>query len=92
MQPARRLTHHPAWGVVQGKPMEFSVLKVTARGHLLLTSPDNRPVERMPLFLRGKKVAFVFDTIGRVNAPLYLAKPEGEAPSDWEGKKLSSVR
>lgn len=72
--------------------MEFHVLKFTPRGNLLLSCGTPRPVERMPLFLRGKKVAFVFDTIGKVRDPLYLAHPEGVPGESLVGKKLTSER
>ena len=72
--------------------MDFVVLKHTARKNLLLSSQEARPVERMPLYYRGEKVAFVFDSIGKVSSPLYLARPEGEAPENLVGKTLRSNR
>ncbi|MBU1197243.1 hypothetical protein KJ765_01895 [Candidatus Micrarchaeota archaeon] len=72
--------------------MKFLVLKQTARGNLLLQSSESKGIERMPLFYRGKKVAFVFDTIGRVSNPLYLACAEGERIEKIVGKTLRSDR
>lgn len=56
--------------------MEFTVLKATASGNLLLKSRENEPVgRRMRLFLGNKAAAVVFETIGPVADPLYLAEP-----------------
>jgi len=57
--------------------MEFTVLKATATGNLLLESVSGEPVEgRRKLFLGRKEAAVVFETIGSVSAPLYLAEPK----------------
>ncbi|MFH1200018.1 MAG: hypothetical protein V1708_03040 [Candidatus Micrarchaeota archaeon] len=71
--------------------MEFTVLKLTANGNLLLRGSEPRGVSGMDLFEAGKKAATVFDTIGRVESPLYLAKPHVDAKS-LVGKALGSVR
>ena len=73
------------------KRMEFTVLKNTANGNLLLSAGEPRGVSGMDLFAGGKKVARVFDTIGSVESPLYLAKPAAEGKG-LVGKKISSVR
>jgi hypothetical protein len=67
--------------------MFFKVLLETNKGNLLLSSDSKKPVERASLFLNGKKVAEVFETIGRVESPLYLARPLAK---NLKGKELSS--
>ena len=57
--------------------MEFTVVKKTANGNLLLTSKiEGKPlgIERMHLYRARKKVATVFDTIASIDKPFYLAK------------------
>ncbi len=71
--------------------MEFKVLKRTANGNLLLTAGEPRGVSGMDLFAGGRKAARVFDTVGSVENPFYLAKPVSEG-RDLVGKTLSSVR
>ncbi|MEK6953408.1 MAG: hypothetical protein AABX01_00245 [Candidatus Micrarchaeota archaeon] len=68
--------------------MKFKTLNATANGNLLLTSKEAKPVGRkMQLFLNGKFVGDIFDTIGRVDRPFYLAKPKGD-PKLLVGKEL----
>ncbi len=70
--------------------MEFVVVKETANGILLKPEGHEKPVKtRCPVFLRGKKVAVITETIGRVKKPFYLAKPEKKG---LVGKKVSSKR
>jgi|GEM_PF-1434876 hypothetical protein len=69
--------------------MFFRVLLETRKGNLLLSSDSGKPVERSPLFLEGVKVAEVFETIGRVGEPFYLARP---LKKGLEGKVLSSSK
>ena len=72
--------------------MQFKVAKRTANGNLLLEADEPRGVSGMDLFLAGKKAARVFDTIGSVESPLYLAKPAVSEGKTLVGKALSSVR
>lgn len=72
--------------------MEFKVLRQTANGNLLLTAGEPRGVSGMDLFLRGKKVARVYDTIGSTESPFYLAKPAASDGKQLVGKTLLSVR
>ncbi|MFH1107464.1 MAG: hypothetical protein V1787_06245 [Candidatus Micrarchaeota archaeon] len=71
--------------------MDFKVLRQTPSGNLLLEGGEPCGVSGMDVFSAGKKVARVFDTIGKVEAPLYLARPEGEG-RPLVGRKVSSVR
>lgn len=76
---------HLSFGV---EKLRFKALHATANGNLLLSSKENKPVARkMHLFMGGKFVGEVFDTIGRVDSPLYLAKPKGDG-KDLVGKTL----
>ncbi|MCL5011593.1 MAG: hypothetical protein M1594_01725 [Candidatus Marsarchaeota archaeon] len=69
--------------------MFFKIILETSRGNLLLSGDSKKPLERVPLFLKGEKVAEIFETIGRVEEPFYLAKP---LRKDLKGKVLSSSR
>ncbi|PIO02528.1 hypothetical protein COT57_03430 [Candidatus Micrarchaeota archaeon CG09_land_8_20_14_0_10_55_25] len=70
--------------------MEFKVVRETAAGILLAPVDHDKPVKtRCPVFLRGRKVAVITETIGRVGKPLYLAKP---ARGGLAGKKVSTKR
>ena len=69
--------------------MFFKVLLETSKGNLLLSSDSKRPLERVPLFLKGEKVAEIFETIGRVGEQLYLARP---LRKNLVGEVLSSTR
>ena len=73
--------------------MVFLVLRKTAKGNLLLKAEknyekDEKPlaIERMNLFYQGRKAAVVFDSIGRVEEPFYLAKQLSE--HELAGKTL----
>ena len=71
--------------------MEFTVLKATATGNLLLKSEDKEPVAgRVRLFLGRKEVGMVFETIGPVSDPFYLAEPKAENPENLVGKTLTT--
>lgn len=71
--------------------MEFKVIKKTPTGILLEPIDHENAVKtRCPVFLRGKKVAVIMETIGRVSQPLYLAKPTTE--NELIGKKVSTKR
>lgn len=69
--------------------MEFKAVRVTDAGNLLLEPVGHKSEVRgrLALFLRGRKVAVVFDTIASVDAPLYLAKPLEDG---LLGKKIES--
>ena len=55
--------------------MKFKVISKSKNGYLVLSSEEKRPIiNKVPIFLNGEKAAEVFDTIGRVDSPLYLAK------------------
>ncbi len=67
--------------------MEFTVLKATASGNLLLKSDSGEPVTgRKRLFLKGREVGVVFETIGSVSDPFYLAEPRTR--ENLVGKRL----
>lgn len=69
----------------------YQVLKVTGHGNLLLAGPSE-PVEKpLAVFSAGKPVAKVFETIGRVEKPLFLARPlvKEEEAAGLVGKQLS---
>jgi rRNA processing protein Gar1 len=71
--------------------MEFTVLKATSTGNLLLKSDTGEPVAgRMRLFLGRKEACVVFETIGPVSDPLYLAEPKTEKPESLVGKTLTT--
>jgi hypothetical protein len=69
--------------------MEFKAVRVTDAGNLVLEPVKHKKEVRgkLPLFVRGRKVAVVFDTIASVESPLYLAKPLEDG---LLGKKLES--
>ena len=72
--------------------MEFSVLKKTAKGNLVLSpkpGEEAKGIEKLNLHCEGRKAAVVFDSIGSVEKPLYLAKPLS-SERDFAGKKLYS--
>lgn len=71
--------------------MEFRVLKLTAKGNLLLDGGEGKGApNKLPLFFQGKRVAELFDTIGRVEKPLYLATPADPAKAEeLVGKTLA---
>ncbi len=70
--------------------MDFKVVRETAAGILLAPVGHDKPVKtRCPVFLRGKKVAVITETIGRVENPLYLARP---GCGGLTGKKVSTKR
>ncbi|MFA4945951.1 MAG: hypothetical protein WC607_00200 [Candidatus Micrarchaeia archaeon] len=69
--------------------MEFKAVRVTDAGNLVLepVKHKNEVRGKLALFVRGRKVAVVFDTIASVESPLYLAKPLEDG---LLGKKLES--
>ncbi len=68
--------------------MHFKVLSVSASNNLVLRSTEGLPVSRkMQLFLQGKHVGEVFETIGLVKSPLYLARAKS-GPNELVGKQL----
>ncbi len=70
--------------------VEFEVLRLTGRGNLLLAGPK-APAEHATVFLAGKPVARIFETIGRVDSPLFLARSlvKEEEAAGLVGKSLS---
>lgn len=55
--------------------MKFVALKLTKNGNLLLEGDEKNPVQpRTRLKYFGKEVGFVFETIGSMDSPLYLAR------------------
>ena len=72
--------------------MEFTALKATASGNLLLKSDTGEPVAgRTRLFLGRKDACVVFETIGPVSDPFYLAEPApGEKPESLVGKTFTT--
>jgi len=70
--------------------MKFQVVSVSEYGNLVLSSTENKPVtHKVPVFLQGEKVAEIYDTIGKVDSPLYLAKPKGNG-KELVGKELDN--
>jgi hypothetical protein len=70
--------------------MDFTVLKATATGNLLLKSDSGGPIAgRMPLYLGRKEACVVHETIGSVSDPLYLAEPR---MPDLVGKTLTNKK
>jgi hypothetical protein len=68
--------------------MHFKVILLGESGNLLLSSKENKPVaSRMQLFYNDRRVGEVFETIGRIESPLYLAKINENA-SYYVGKEL----
>lgn len=56
--------------------LKFEVLHLTANNNLLLAPVGHKqPISRKKLFLERQKTAEIFDTIAKIDAPLYLAKP-----------------
>ena len=76
---------HLSWG----KPeLKFKALNVSANGNLVLSSKENAPVSRkMQLFMQGSYVGELFDTIGSVARPFYLARTKGDG-KELVGKVL----
>jgi len=74
--------------------MDFEVVRLTANGNLLLSSPSKEGVAaKMMLYSQGKAVAEVFDTIASVDNPFYLAKPTNAASAaELVGKTLSNKK
>ena len=72
--------------------MQFSVLKKTSGGNLVLKMQDDEKpagISKMILYDEREKTAVIFDTIARIESPFYLAKPLKEK-GEWEGKILAS--
>ena len=75
--------------------MDFTVLKKTAGGNVLLEGEESegKAFQKRILFLKKgrkpEKAAVVFDTIASVKKPFYLAKPVLELR---EGTVLSDSR
>jgi hypothetical protein len=71
---------------------EFSVLKQTASGHLLLESlEEEKPAFAHPrkAFLGRKHAATILETFASVKEPYYLAKPApGVAAEGLVGEKV----
>ncbi|MBI5061692.1 MAG: hypothetical protein HZB67_05260 [Candidatus Aenigmarchaeota archaeon] len=67
--------------------MKFLVIKKTKNQNLLLKSEENEPIIKKMLFLNRKQIGYVFETIGLVEKPFYLAK----APDQWETVKEGTV-
>lgn len=69
--------------------MRFKAIKLTAGGSTLLEPVGHKEAVkcRLPLYFKGKRAAVIYDTIGSVEAPLYLAKPSRD---ELTGKELNS--
>lgn len=69
--------------------MRFKAIRMTADGNALLEPIDHKEAVkgRISLFIKGKRAAVIYDTIGSVEAPLYLAKP---SRNGLTGKELNS--
>ncbi|NUN11192.1 hypothetical protein HUU53_00925 [Candidatus Micrarchaeota archaeon] len=71
--------------------MEFKILFESKTGNLVLESDEAKGLERKDLFQNSVLVARIFDTIGSVEKPFYLAKPVKENLngflSDYKNKK-----
>ncbi|MFH0972135.1 MAG: hypothetical protein V1835_06235 [Candidatus Micrarchaeota archaeon] len=67
--------------------MRFKALHVAPSGNLVLESTDNNPVaNRLQLYYRGKRIGEIFDTIGGVGKPYYLANVKDA--KEYVGKEL----
>ncbi|MGC8851017.1 MAG: hypothetical protein ACP5O3_02175 [Candidatus Micrarchaeia archaeon] len=72
--------------------MEFRVEHLSSRGNLVLSGGGAGIERKTKLYLNGKAVAEVFDTIGRVEKPLYLAKPLVREAGKLQGKTLTDSK
>lgn len=84
-----RATYGISWQYLSGENiMHFKVKHLGASGNLLLTSKENKPVAtRMQLYYNDRRVGEVFETIGRIDSPLYLARIKENA-AYYVGKEL----
>ena len=70
---------------------KFKILKLTARGNLLLESAEKAPVTgKLPFRWSEQKAGFIFETIGRMESPLYLGKAEGISSEKLVGKTVET--
>ena len=66
--------------------LKLKVLKFTPSGNYVLSGASRGLEGKVPFFYARKRAGYVFDTIGRVDLPLYLGKPEGKEPEKLVGK------
>ncbi len=70
--------------------MRFKALHVAPSGNLVLESVDRRPVaNKLQLYYGGKRIGEVFDTIGGVGKPYYLARVKDA--EKYVGKELEGA-
>jgi hypothetical protein len=82
--------------------MDFKVLRLTANGNLLLEKCDRldfkseqdaakrNAIERLPLYFKGTKIATIYEPIGSITNPFYLASVDAEDGKKFVGLTLSS--
>ncbi|MFH1780011.1 MAG: hypothetical protein ABH803_02615 [Candidatus Micrarchaeota archaeon] len=58
--------------------MDFKVLFKTRKGNVVLESSEKQGIEKKLLNQANQKKAMIFDTIGSIKKPFYLAKPLDE--------------